>query len=76
MNDPVVVHVLQSDNHACEHEFCVDETQALTCLLLVELLLLANVVAKVASIHQVAHEVQVLSILERIVHVYEEPTSL
>jgi hypothetical protein len=63
MDHAVVVHILEAHYHAGHHELS---------LLLVEALLLANVIAEITSAHQIANQVEVLPVLEGIVHIDEE----
>ena len=45
----------------------------LTCLVFIKAFFLSNVKSQVTTCKQVAHQIQILSVLERIVHVYQEP---
>ena len=65
MKDALAVDVLQRDYDTPDEEFR---------LLLSELPVPRNMVAEVAPSQQVHHEVQVLSVLERVLHVDYEAT--
>ena len=54
------MHVLQAEHHAGKHELC---------LVLVEPPALANMVAEIAAREQVRHQVERLSVLERVVNI-------
>ena len=60
MKDALAMNVFQRDYDAPDEEFR---------LLLSELPVSGNVVAEVAATQQVHHEVQVLPVLERVLHV-------
>jgi len=51
-------------------------SSCLTGLLLSELPVLSNVVAQVAARHQVNHEVEILRVLECVVHVNQETSRI
>lgn len=63
VDHPLVVDVLEAEQQAGEEE---------PGLLLRELAMLRDVVPQVAPVEQVHHQVQVLPVLERVVHVDEE----
>lgn len=63
MYDTVIVHVFEADDAACYEEFS---------LLLGEFFPLVVMVAEVATCNQISHEEQILIILERVEHVYQE----
>ena len=63
MNHALFVHVLQAKNHACQHELS---------LLLTEAPSLPNMKTEIASRQQIADQVQIFSILERVVDVDKE----
>ena len=64
VNHVFVVHVLETNHHAGDHEFGLG---------LIKSLPLANVEAQIASIQQVHHHVQILMVLKRKIHIYQEP---
>lgn len=63
MDDPIIVHVFQTDDAASYEELC---------LLLSELLALIMMIAEVASSDEVCDQEHIFVILEGIKHVYQE----
>lgn len=63
MDNSLVMHVLQAEHHACNHELC---------LWLCEPSTLADVVSQVTSCEQIRDQVQVFTVLEGIINVDEE----
>lgn len=64
VNDSIIVHVFQADNHAAGEEFA---------LVLRESLPIIQTVPEVATGHQICHKVQFFMILERIKHIDKKP---
>ena len=67
MDHVLIVHVLEADDHTSHHKLC---------LLLVEPALFADVEAQITSIQQVRHQIQILVVLEGVIHIHEESTRL
>lgn len=63
MEDAVSVKKLEAEDHTSNEEFC---------LLFREASVLTDVVSKISTLHQIDHEVQIVSVLESIVHVHQE----
>ena len=63
MDHTLVMHVFQAEHHARKHELS---------LLLVEPPALAYMVAKIAACEQVRHQVERLSVLERVVNIHQK----
>lgn len=60
MENAVLVKVLETQDHAGNEKFC---------LLLVKLAIFADVEAEIASIHQVNHQVKIVSVLKCVLHI-------
>ena len=63
MNDTLLMHVLKPLDHASTHELCLYFSESLT---------LSNMKAKVTTCQQICNQVQILTILERVVYVDEK----
>ena len=63
MDHTLVMHVLQPLHHASYHElrFCLSECFAL-----------AQMEAQIPTVQQISHQIQVVSILERIRHIHNK----
>ena len=61
MQNRLLVEVLQGLKHACYEE---------SCLFLVEFFVLRQVVSEITALHQINHEIQVLTVFKRKIHVH------
>ena len=63
VNDALCVHVLKSTNQTGKHEFCFGfgESPPLT-----------NMVSKVSTREQITHQIEILAVLERKIHINKE----
>lgn len=64
MNDTTAVHCFESLHEACNEK---------SCLILSKSPLSCNMISQVSTKKQIHHQVQILTILERVMHVHYEP---
>ena len=60
MNHILVVHILEANDHTSNHKFSLS---------LVKPLLLADVESQITTVEQVRHQIQILVVLKRVVHI-------